>query len=319
MTTHAKAARAGRASATRHDGWTPDKQARFIDALSQSACVEEACRSVGMSRQSAYALRMRPDAQAFRVAWEAALDLGIRALTDAVISRALHGEVVPHFYQGQQVGEHRRYDNRLAMWLLRYRDPLRYAATLDQMVYKGHAENAAVAFLKAHNRMMDDAHDQLDLAPPIDASGPRPGDLPWQTTPIVEERHAAAEQALIESSAPIYGDVARRRRLQEARTDNWVRKRDAQRQADEAKAAAAGPSAEPPAEPLKSPATPANAMPARVPADLPAGAGMRPSAPAAESASGGDAVSTSSTWDPPPKPTWQKIKAPSQPSIRRLD
>ena len=50
----------------RHDGWTPDRQAAFIDALAHSGCVDEACRSVGMGRASAYALRARPDAVSFR-------------------------------------------------------------------------------------------------------------------------------------------------------------------------------------------------------------------------------------------------------------
>ncbi|MEH3107767.1 MAG: hypothetical protein PGN09_10970 [Sphingomonas fennica] len=103
----------------RQDGWTPDRQQAFIEALAQSACVTEACRTVGMSKRSAYALRTRPAAQGFRIAWDAALDLGIRRLTDECLSRALNGVPVPHFYRGEQVGEHRRYDNRLAMFPLR--------------------------------------------------------------------------------------------------------------------------------------------------------------------------------------------------------
>ena len=67
-----------------------------------------------------------------------ALDLAIRRLADACLARAMHGEVIPHCYQG----EHRRYDNRLAMFLLPYRDPLRYAATLNQMLYSGPPEAA---------------------------------------------------------------------------------------------------------------------------------------------------------------------------------
>lgn len=37
----------------RHDGWTADKQIAFIEALAETACVEEACRRVGMTAQSA--------------------------------------------------------------------------------------------------------------------------------------------------------------------------------------------------------------------------------------------------------------------------
>ena len=41
----------------RHDGWTPERQYGFIDALAQSGCVAEAARSVGMSVEDAYRLR----------------------------------------------------------------------------------------------------------------------------------------------------------------------------------------------------------------------------------------------------------------------
>jgi aryl-alcohol dehydrogenase-like predicted oxidoreductase len=52
----------------RHDGWTPDRQLEFIQALADCGCVDEAARRVGMSRNSACALRRRPEAQAFRLA-----------------------------------------------------------------------------------------------------------------------------------------------------------------------------------------------------------------------------------------------------------
>lgn len=37
----------------------------------------------------------------------------------------------PLFYKGEQVGEWREYDERLTMFLLRYRRPARYGAWLD--------------------------------------------------------------------------------------------------------------------------------------------------------------------------------------------
>ena len=37
----------------RYDGWTADKQIRFIEALATSKCVDEACRIVGMPGNSA--------------------------------------------------------------------------------------------------------------------------------------------------------------------------------------------------------------------------------------------------------------------------
>ncbi|WP_419827123.1 hypothetical protein [Sphingomonas sp.] len=174
--------------AARRDGWTPERRTAFLDALAASGCVAEACATVGMSRASAYALRVKPEAQQFRMAWDAALDLGIRALADACFARAINGVPIPHFYQGEQVGEHRRYDDRLAMFLLRYRDPLRYAASLDQMVYTGHPEGAGVRFAHARNAVLDEAAampdgEQLPPAPPYAAEpiatvAARPAELP---------------------------------------------------------------------------------------------------------------------------------------------
>ena len=62
----------------RHDGWSPDRQIAFIEALAECGCIDEACKRVGMGRSSAYALRARPDAIAFRLAWDAALDQSVK-------------------------------------------------------------------------------------------------------------------------------------------------------------------------------------------------------------------------------------------------
>lgn len=49
----------------RADGWTPDVQRRFIQALAETGVVEQACRIVGMSVGSAYRLRHAPGAESF--------------------------------------------------------------------------------------------------------------------------------------------------------------------------------------------------------------------------------------------------------------
>ena len=98
----------------------------FIEALAECACVDEACKRVGMSATSAYALRRRLDAAGFRQAWDHALDHGIRRLSDAAFSRALNRVAQPAFCKGEQVGERRRYNDRLLMFLLSHADPLRF-------------------------------------------------------------------------------------------------------------------------------------------------------------------------------------------------
>jgi hypothetical protein len=47
--------------------------------------------------------------------------------------RTIKGVPRPVFYQGEQVGEYRHYDERLTMFLLRYRRPHRYGAHLDRL------------------------------------------------------------------------------------------------------------------------------------------------------------------------------------------
>ena len=116
----------------RRDGWSAERQQAFIEALAECGCVREACARVGRSPESAYRLQRRPGSQSFRLAWEAALDFSIRRIEEGAFSRAMNGVVVPHYYQGERVGEHRRYDERLAMFLLRCRNPARYGAAAEQ-------------------------------------------------------------------------------------------------------------------------------------------------------------------------------------------
>ena len=143
---------------TRHDGWTPKKQHDFIAALAASGCVMEAARSVGMTTRSAYRLRARPDATYFRQAWDVALDFAIRLLGEAAFSRALQGVSRPVFYQGEQIGERRHYDERLTMFLLRYRDPVRFGAWLDGYEARRHPDGAGIVLAHALNTVLDSAH-----------------------------------------------------------------------------------------------------------------------------------------------------------------
>jgi hypothetical protein len=90
----------------------------FLRELAASQSVSAAARAVGMSRTAAYNLRNRLQGQPFALGWEVALECGLHALGHAVLDRALNGEEVPHYYHGELVGTTRRYDNRLARWLL---------------------------------------------------------------------------------------------------------------------------------------------------------------------------------------------------------
>lgn len=104
--------------ATRHDSWSRAVQAAFLRALSATHSVSEAARSVGKARQSAYRLRSRLKGQPFDLAWEVAFHHSYDVLAHAALERALNGVEVPVFFQGEQVGSYRRFDERLTVALL---------------------------------------------------------------------------------------------------------------------------------------------------------------------------------------------------------
>lgn len=103
----------------RKDGWSPDKQRAFIEALADSGSVATAAQHVGMSESSAYRLRRAPGAAAFDRAWSAAIDAASKKLLDAAFERALVGSDEPVFDRdGRRVGRRLRQSDRLLMFLL---------------------------------------------------------------------------------------------------------------------------------------------------------------------------------------------------------
>jgi hypothetical protein len=103
----------------RGDRWNKWKMAEFLRQLAATHSVTAAARSVGMSRPSAYRLRNRLKGQPFDVAWEAAFRQGFDNLAHAALELALEGEEVPHYYQGELKGTHRKRHPNLMLGLLR--------------------------------------------------------------------------------------------------------------------------------------------------------------------------------------------------------
>jgi hypothetical protein len=102
----------------RRNGWTPETQRAFIDALAQCGCVARAARAVGKTPRSAYRLLESEGAESFAEAWDQAIARGVEALRWSALDRALHGAWVPVVRRGRIVTfEHRRSD-RLAIALL---------------------------------------------------------------------------------------------------------------------------------------------------------------------------------------------------------
>ena len=122
----------------RHDGWTEERQRRFIEALSLTGSVKAAAHRVNMTPEGAYLLRRHPQAASFRKAWEAALALGVQQLEDVALERALHGTEVPVYSYGKLVGSRIKHNDRLLMFMLKNRAPTRFNAA-GQVTARGNS------------------------------------------------------------------------------------------------------------------------------------------------------------------------------------
>ena len=77
--------------AKRSNGWTAERQRKFLTVLAETGCISEACTQAGVSSRSAYRLRQRTDAQSFARAWDQALRLATVRLTTIAFERAVRG------------------------------------------------------------------------------------------------------------------------------------------------------------------------------------------------------------------------------------
>jgi hypothetical protein len=80
----------------RRDGWTAERQLRFLDALASSRSITKASAFAGMSRESAYRLRNRSEGTLFALLWDSGLapdpaprEVHTEALSDGQIARLL--------------------------------------------------------------------------------------------------------------------------------------------------------------------------------------------------------------------------------------
>lgn len=110
-------------ASTRHDGWTPERQRGFIQALAQIGMVAAAARHVGMSRKSAYALLNRAGRESgFARVWREAQEMGRSTAHSTAIERALNGVEPPYYYRGVRRGTRRVYNDGLLTAALRATD-----------------------------------------------------------------------------------------------------------------------------------------------------------------------------------------------------
>ena len=103
----------------------------LLQALSETANVQDSCRAAKVPRRTAYAWKAADPA--FAKAWDEALDRGADALEDEAVRRAHQGVLRPVFQGGKKVGDERVYSDQLLMFLLKGARPEKYKdrGTLD--------------------------------------------------------------------------------------------------------------------------------------------------------------------------------------------
>jgi hypothetical protein len=111
----------------RRDGWTADRQRRFIETLAETGCVATAAGEVALTPRSAYRLAARPDGQTFAQAWDLALSIASRRLAAIAFNYATQGMVeTVTDKNGDVVAERRRPSERILIYLLGHLDPHRF-------------------------------------------------------------------------------------------------------------------------------------------------------------------------------------------------
>lgn len=107
--------------------WTPRAEEKFFEVLEKTRNVTAACRSAKVSHSSAY--KRRDEDPAFRDKWAEHWDSFKDDLHGSLLTRAIDGWLEPVFYQGEIVGEIRKFDNRLGFSMLERLMPEIYGAT----------------------------------------------------------------------------------------------------------------------------------------------------------------------------------------------
>ena len=102
-----------------------ERKAAFLAELKNQGSVLHACKVAGMGRTTAYWLRERDEE--FAQAWDECLNVVIDEVEDSAVKRARDGWLEPVWHKGKQVGQVRKWDTTLQIFVLRQRRPDKWA------------------------------------------------------------------------------------------------------------------------------------------------------------------------------------------------
>jgi hypothetical protein len=136
-----------------HNGWTPERQQRFLDHLADVGSIAAAARAVGMTRQSAYWLRRQDHAADFRRRWDEALADSGAFIEALAMDRLVDGEEEVIERDGETVAVRRRpCDARLLLFYLKRLEDRRSArAALERAVVLRRLDRQAASASNGYN------------------------------------------------------------------------------------------------------------------------------------------------------------------------
>jgi len=110
--------------------WTPEKEAKFLEALSDTCNVSDACRIASVARSTAY--ERRDEDTEFAKGWDRSVRIGAETLEDEAFRRARDGVDEPVFYQGAVCGTVKKYSDTLLIFLLKGAKPVKYRERCEE-------------------------------------------------------------------------------------------------------------------------------------------------------------------------------------------
>ena len=97
--------------------FTAEKKAAFLIMLEATGLVATSCRSVCITRRTAY--NHKGSDEFFSLAWDEAIEASIDALEVEARRRATAGVEEDVYYQGKRIGGKRHHSDNLMMFLLK--------------------------------------------------------------------------------------------------------------------------------------------------------------------------------------------------------
>jgi hypothetical protein len=160
--------------AHRRNGWTADRQRRFLAILAETGSVSLAADGTGIAPRSAYRLRAHPAGKTFSEAWDAALLSSTGRLLTLAFERATQGIPRDVWRDDKLISSTRQPSDKLMMFLLTHLLPSRFGPVSPDM--RGLRDPVGIANydLPVHLRNLVDADVHCDLLGASDHEPERP-------------------------------------------------------------------------------------------------------------------------------------------------